>query len=76
MALSKRWKMPWESHSLHFRWNVFNVANLTRFNVFSGLQSGQACACIAGIQQPESFGKYTGLLTNPRVMQFDLRYEF
>jgi len=23
-----------------------------------------------------TFGNYTGLLTNPRVMQFALRYEF
>jgi hypothetical protein len=27
-------------------------------------------------QQPSSFGAYTSLLTQPRVMQFDLRYEF
>jgi hypothetical protein len=25
---------------------------------------------------PERFGAYTGLLTDPRVMQFALRYEF
>lgn len=76
MALSKRWKMPRESQSLQFRWEVFNVPNLTRFNVFSGLQSGAACACIASMQEPNSFGDYTGLLTSPRVMQFDLRFEF
>lgn len=76
MALSKRWKMPWENHSLQFRWNVFNVLNLHRFNVQSGVQSGAACSCIASMQYPETFGDYTGLLTQPRVMQFDLRYEF
>ncbi len=76
MALSKRWKMPWENHSLQFRWEVFNVPNLTRFNVLSGLGT-QACACIASLQQvPNAFGNYTGLLTQPRVMQFALRYEF
>ncbi len=76
MALSKRWKMPWENHSLQFRWEVFNVPNLTRFNVLSGLGT-QACACIASLQQvPSAFGNYTGLLTQPRVMQFALRYEF
>jgi hypothetical protein len=76
MALSKRWKMPWESNSLQFRWEVFNVTNLHRFNVLSGLGT-QACACIASLQQvPQSFGNYTGLLTQPRVMQFALRYEF
>jgi hypothetical protein len=77
MALDKRWKMPIEGHSLEFRWEVFNVPNLHRFNVASGLQTGSACACIASLQQlPESFGAYTGLLTQPRVMQFALRYEF
>ncbi len=66
-GLSKRWVMPWkESQSLQFRWEVFNVLNLKRFDVQSintNLDSG-------------SFGNYTGLLTNPRVMQFALRYEF
>jgi len=76
MALSKRWKMPWEGQSLQFRWEVFNVPNLHRFNVLSGLGTS-ACNCIAGLQQvPGSFGAYTGLLTQPRVMQFALRYEF
>ena len=77
MALNKRWKMPFEGHSLEFRWEVFNVPNLHRFNVDSGLQTGSACACIASLQQvPNAFGAYTGLLTSPRVMQFALRYEF
>jgi hypothetical protein len=76
MALSKRWKMPWESQSLQFRWEVFNVPNLHRFNVLSGLGTS-ACNCIASLEQaPASFGAYTGLLTSPRVMQFALRYEF
>jgi hypothetical protein len=66
-GLSKRWKLPWgESHSLQFRWDVYNVLNLSRFDVVSvstSLDSG-------------SFGNYSGLLTSPRVMQFALRYEF
>jgi hypothetical protein len=68
LGLSKRWTMPWrEAHSLQFRWEVFNVPNLHRFDVQSAnlnIDSGSA------------FGLYTGLLTNPRVMQFALRYEF
>jgi hypothetical protein len=72
MALSKRWSMPWEGHSLQFRWEVFNVANLTRFNVMAGLGDGAP-----SLQQSStSFGNYAGLLTNPRVMQFGLRYDF
>ena len=67
LGLAKRWKMPWrESHTVQFRWDVYNVLNLTRFDVqtvSTPLDSG-------------SFGNYSGLLTNPRVMQFALRYEF
>jgi hypothetical protein len=67
-GLSKRWKMPWkESHSLQLGWEVFNVLNLTRFDVQSLNLS---------ITNGSTFGNYTGLLTNPRVMQFALRYEF
>ena len=76
MAVAKRWQMPWERQTLQFRWEVFNVFNQVRFNALSGLGT-QACACIASLQQvPNTFGNYTGLLTQPRVMQFALRYEF
>lgn len=68
MGLGKRWKMPYaEGHSLQFRWEVFNVTNSSRFNVQSNPPE---------LDQATAFGKYTGLLTNPRVMQFALRYEF
>jgi hypothetical protein len=68
LGLSKRWAMPWsEKHSLQFRWDVFNALNLTRFDVQSLSLS---------ITNSSNFGNYTGLLTNPRVMQFALRYEF
>jgi len=74
MSLSKRWKMPYrETDSLQFRWEVFNVPNLKRFNVQAGL--GEATT--SSLQSvPSAFGDYTGLLTQPRVMQFALRYEF
>jgi len=66
-GLSKRWKMPFgESHSLALRWEVFNVLNLTRFDV----------GTINNNISSASFGNFSGLLTNPRVMQFALRYEF
>ena len=71
MALSKRWRMPWESHSLQFRWEVFNVLNMTHFNVQA---VGSAVPSL--LQPPSAFGTYSGLLTQPRVMQFALRYEF
>jgi hypothetical protein len=68
LGLGKRWKMPWkESHSLQFRWEVFNALNLTRFDVSTLNLS---------ITNASTFGDYSGLLTNPRTMQFALRYEF
>ena len=74
MALSKLWKLPYEGQTVQFRWGVYNVPNLHRFNVGS---LTNACNCIASLQQlPQSFGNYTGLLTSPRVMEFALRYEF
>ncbi len=72
LGLAKRWTMPWsEKHSLQFRWEVFNVTNSVRFDVQSGLISGALGKGSGG-----SFGNYAGLLTNPRIMQFALRYEF
>jgi hypothetical protein len=32
MGLYKSFKMPWEGHSLQFRWEVFNVTNTQRFD--------------------------------------------
>jgi len=69
MGLAKRWHMPWiESQSLQLRWEVFNVFNATRFDPLS----------VDGAIDTfgSSFGNYTRLLTNPRVMQFALRFEF
>ena len=67
MGLSKRWHMPYsETHNLVFRWEVFNVPNLKRFDV----------ATVTTDIASTSFGTYSGLSTNPRVMQFALRYEF
>ena len=75
LGLSKRWHMPWnEKHSLALRWEVFNVTNSTRFD-FNDQNSSSASESNNSIAVP-NFGNYTHLMTNPRVMQFALRYEF
>jgi hypothetical protein len=68
VALGKSFMMPYkESHRIQFRWEVFNVTNTARFDPLS----------ISGsLGTLGSFGKYTDTLTNPRVMQFTLRYDF
>ena len=69
MGLAKRWVMPWtDKQSLQLRWEVFNVTNANRFDAQSSLNAIDTYA--------SQFGNYTRLLTNPRVMQFALRYEF
>jgi hypothetical protein len=72
IGLAKRWLMPWsEKQSLQFRWEAFNVTNTAKFDVQSALLSDSL-----GLGSGSSFGNYSGLLTNPRIMQFALRYEF
>jgi hypothetical protein len=68
LGLDKRWKMPYkETHSVQFRWEVFNVTNSVRFDVQS---------LSLALDNQTSFGNYSQELSVPRVMQFALRYEF
>ena len=50
-----------------FRAEVFNVPNIVRFDVNTASPD---------VANTGTFGKYSSLLTNPRVMQFGLRYDF
>ena len=68
MNLAKRFIMPYnEGHSLQFRWEAFNVPNITRFDI------NQASLDVGNTG---TFGKYSGTLNKPRVMQLGLRYGF
>ncbi len=68
MELGKTWKMPFnESHSLKFTADMFNVFNQNRFDVQS---------LSLAIDEQDTFGDYSRLLTLPRVMQFGLQYNF
>ena len=64
-GLSKSWAIH-EQHTLKFAWEIFNVTNSARFDVYSmnrDVTSG-------------GFGNYGSMLTAPRVQQFSLRYSF
>jgi len=75
LGLSKRWSMPWsDKQTVALRWEVFNVTNSTRFD-FNDANSSSASESNNSIAT-STFGNYTHLMTNPRVMQFALRYEF
>jgi len=67
-GLGKRFIMPYnEHHSIQIRAEAFNVTNTVRFDVNQLSLS---------LSNPGTFGKYSGTLNNPRVMQFGARYEF
>jgi hypothetical protein len=66
MALRREWNFT-ERQKLAFSWEVFNVTNSVRFDVFSALPA---------IDNSGSFGKYSQTLTGPRVMEFMLRHSF
>jgi hypothetical protein len=68
MSLSKRFVMAYkETHSVQFQWEVFNVPNALRFDITTASLD---------VSTTGTFGKYTSLLQQPRVMKFGLRYEF
>lgn len=66
LALGKRFLMPFEGHSLQFRWEVFNALNNVNFSL-RGLQQRY--------DRPAVLGQYSRTEA-PRTMQFALRYEF
>lgn len=62
-----------EQRKLEFSWQAFNAFNSVRYDVRGTLGSeGQP-----GLSQdPSKFGRYYSTLTQPRFMQFALRFEF
>jgi hypothetical protein len=83
MGLYKTFKLPWEGHTLQFRWEVYNITNTQRFNgdTISDLSFAQD-PFLTGAEPSGDFGKFTStqapLNENGarRVMQFALRYQF
>jgi hypothetical protein len=65
IAITKTFKMPWESHRVEFRAEAFNAFNNVNF-INPTLNAGTGRAI---------FGQFTAA-TEARVMQFALRYEF
>jgi hypothetical protein len=80
-GLYKSFRMPWEGHSLQFRWEVFNVTNTQRFDglTISDLSLGQDP--FLGGNPNSDFGRFTSTQAPlnetkaGRVMQFALRYQ-
>jgi hypothetical protein len=76
MGLGKTWNIT-ESSTLRFSWETFNVTNAVRFDA-AGLEpiAGSNAGGNLSLTNSTGFGFYTSTLTNPRVMQFALRYSF
>jgi len=67
-GLAKAWNFK-EDKMLRFSWEVFNVTNSVRFDALGSLP-------YEDLVDNTSFGKLNAELTNPRVMQFALRFAF
>ena len=66
LALGKRFYLPFEGHSLQFRWEVFNAFNNVNFTLRDFQRR---------YDRPAVLGQYR-FTEAPRIMQFALRYEF
>ena len=81
-GLNKTFKLPWEGHTLQFRWEVFNVTNTQRFDGLTIADLTLGLDPHLGGNPSDDFGKFTSTQAPlnetkaGRVMQFALRYQF
>jgi hypothetical protein len=66
----KSWAIR-ESQLVKFSWSMYNVTNSARFDVGTMQLSGDN-----SLSTSSSFGNFSSTLSNPRVMEFMLRYVF
>jgi hypothetical protein len=66
LGINKTFRVT-ERQNLRFSASAFNLTNSVRFD---------AATASANLQNAATFGQYTQTLTNPRVMEFALRYQF
>lgn len=65
-ALLKNFRLPWsETQRLQIRWEAYNAFNHHSFGLPSSTDIGAT-----------NFGQVTGSASNPRVMQFGVRWDF
>jgi hypothetical protein len=68
LGVNKTFKIT-ERQNLRFSASAFNLTNSVRFDPAT-------LTLNTNLQNAQSFGQYTQALTNPRVMEFALRYQF
>jgi hypothetical protein len=91
MGLAKKFKMPWEGHSLELRLEAFNVTNTQRMGALTGGRTGygvgldpggapfgcSGAACVSDpLQAPAIWSNFSGIQGKPREMQFGAIYRF
>jgi hypothetical protein len=82
MGLYKSFKLPWEGHTVQFRWEVFNVTNTQRFDGLTISDLSLGTDPFLGGNPNSDFGRFTSTQAPlnetkaGRVMQFALRYQF
>jgi hypothetical protein len=69
-GVSKTWPVT-ESQFVKFNWSMYNVTNSARFDVGTMSLNGNN-----SLSSSTSFGNFSSTLSNPRVMEFALRYTF
>lgn len=69
-GLAKEWVIR-EGQIVKFSWSMYNVTNSARFDVGTMQLNGNN-----SISNSSSFGNFSSTLSNPRVMEFMLRYVF
>jgi len=69
-GVAKSWPIT-ESQFVKFSWQMFNLTNTPRFDVGTMSLNGNT-----SLSSVTSFGNFSSTLSNPRVMEFSLRYSF
>jgi hypothetical protein len=81
-GLYKSFRLPWEGHSIQFRWEVFNITNTQRFEGLTISDLSLGSDPFLGGNPNSDFGRFTSTQSPlnetkaGRVMQFALRYQF
>ena len=81
-GLYKTFNLPWENHTIQFRWEVFNVTNTQRFEGLTIADLSLGVDPFLGGSPNSDFGRFTSTQAPlnetkaGRVMQFALRYQF
>ena len=75
LALERTFRFA-ESHSIHIRGEFFNLTNTANFNNPGAQNQSQTLSPTNNLITGSAFGVITSPSTNPRIIQFALKYQF